>query len=115
MKKLLLSVLCLLAVFTAVVPSRGDTINGVLAQERVVNLPNDQGKWYVSVVGNASDAAYRRVLGWFEANAKPEGPQKPGPFLPGHEWHRNLPGTVRPQREGAADRAGAEAGWSRGL
>ena len=33
MKKLLLSVLCLLAVFAAVVPCLADTVNGVLADE----------------------------------------------------------------------------------
>lgn len=70
MNRVLLSV-CLLLAALAAVPAFADiaTANGVLAQERVVNLPNDQGKWYISVVGNAGDAAYRRVLGWFEANA----------------------------------------------
>jgi hypothetical protein len=66
MNRILLSLLtlCLLAV---AVPSFADiaTVNGVLAEERVVNLPNDQGKWYISVVGNANDAAYLRLLGWF--------------------------------------------------
>lgn len=33
------------------------------------NLPNDQGKWYVSVVGDTNETAYRRVLGWFDADA----------------------------------------------
>jgi len=41
------SICLLLAVLAAVVPAIADTAtaNGVLAQERVVNLPNDQGKW----------------------------------------------------------------------
>jgi len=52
-------VLCILA------PCKGDTINGVLSEERIVKLPNDQGKWYVSVVGDAKDSRYREVLGWF--------------------------------------------------
>jgi hypothetical protein len=69
MNKLLLSVLCLLAVFAAVVPCLGDTVNGVLAEERVVNLPQDQCKWYVSVVGNATDARYNEIVGWFDTNA----------------------------------------------
>jgi hypothetical protein len=70
MNRLLLSACLLLAVFAAVVPSFADTAtaNGVLAEERVVNLPNDKGKWYISVVGNTNDAAYLRVLGWFGAN-----------------------------------------------
>ena len=38
MNKLLLCVLCVLALFAAVVPCLADTVNGVLAEERVVNL-----------------------------------------------------------------------------
>jgi len=68
MKELLLSVLCLLAVCAAVVPCLGDTVNGVLAEERVVNLPQDQNKWYVSVVGNATDPRYNDIVGWFNTN-----------------------------------------------
>ena len=69
MNKLLLSALCLLAVLTAVTPCLADTVNGVLAEERVVNLPQDQGKWYVSVVGNATDSRYNEIVGWFDTNA----------------------------------------------
>jgi len=69
MNKLLLCVLCLLAVFAAVVPCFADTVNGVLAEERVVNLPQDQGKWYVSVVGNTTDSRYNEIVGWFDTNA----------------------------------------------
>ena len=68
MKKLLLSALCLLAVFAAATPCLGDTVNGVLAEERVVNLPQDQGKWYVSVIGNATDPRYNEIVGWFDTN-----------------------------------------------
>ena len=68
MNKLLLCVLCVLALFAAVVPCLADTVNGVLAEERVVNLPNDQGKWYISVVGDANDARYNEILGWFDNN-----------------------------------------------
>jgi hypothetical protein len=54
----------------AAVPCFADTatVNGVLAEERVINLPNDQGKWYISVVGSANDTAYLRLLGWFDSN-----------------------------------------------
>jgi hypothetical protein len=69
MNKLLLSVLCLLAVFAVVVPCLGDTVNGVLAEDRVVNLPQDAGKWHVSVVGNATDPRYNEIVGWFDTNA----------------------------------------------
>ncbi len=68
MNKLLLSALCLLAVFAVIVPCLGDTVNGVLAEERIVNLPKDQGKWYVSVVGNATDSRYNEIVGWFDTN-----------------------------------------------
>jgi len=40
----------------------------VLVQEHVVNLPQDQGKWYISVVGDANDARYRTVLSWFDTH-----------------------------------------------
>ncbi len=69
MNKLLPSVLCLLAVFAVVAPCLGDTVNGVLAEERTVRLPNDQGKWYVSVAGNATDPRYNEIVGWFDTNA----------------------------------------------
>jgi len=65
MNKLLLSVLCLLAL--TAVPCFADTVNGVLAEERVINLPQDSAKWYVSVVGNANDAKYKTILGWFDS------------------------------------------------
>ena len=37
-------------------------------QERVVKLPEDGSKWYVSVVG--SDARYQEILGWFNTHKK---------------------------------------------
>jgi hypothetical protein len=40
--------------------------DGVLSEERVIRLPQDQTKWHVSVVGK-DDAAYRKVLGWFDS------------------------------------------------
>ena len=64
----LLCVLCVFALFTAAVPCSADTVNGVLAEERVVSLPQDQAKWYVSVVGDANSARYNEILGWFDSN-----------------------------------------------
>ena len=64
----LLCVLCVLACLTAAVPCSADTVNGVLAEERVVSLPQDQAKWYVSVVGDANNARYNEILGWFDSN-----------------------------------------------
>ncbi len=36
--------------------------------ERVLQLPQDQNKWHLSVVGDPQDARYREVLGWFDSN-----------------------------------------------
>lgn len=65
MKRLLL-VLCVVLMASTCF---ADTVNGVLSEDRVVNLPNDQGKWYISVVGNASDAQYQTIAKWFSQDA----------------------------------------------
>ena len=69
MNRLILLV-CMLAVFASACLCVADGVNGVLVEERVINLPQDQGQWYLSVVGNATDANYQRVLGWFNSDAK---------------------------------------------
>lgn len=65
-------VLCLCLALISVVglatTVSADPTGGVLAQERVVNLPADQGKWYVSVVGSPSDV--KQLMTWF--NDTPE-------------------------------------------
>lgn len=38
------------------------------AEERVVNPPNDQAKWFISVVGEKDSAGYASVLNWFSVN-----------------------------------------------
>ena len=72
MKRLLLAFCVLFScTFLAASPfcfAQKAAINGVLASERVINLPQDEGKWYISVVGNQSDARYTEVLGWFDTN-----------------------------------------------
>lgn len=40
-----------------------------LAEERIVNLPQDHGKWYVSVIGDPQDARYREITNWFRTNS----------------------------------------------
>jgi len=82
MNRVLLSVCLLLAVLAAPCFADTATANGVLAEQRVVNLPNDQGKWYISVVGNANDTAYTRVLDWFEANVSLKGLKNKVHFCP---------------------------------
>lgn len=41
-------------------------VRGVIANERVVNLPNDSEKWYLSIVGEDGEVQYERILAWFE-------------------------------------------------
>ena len=37
--------------------------NGVMVSERIIKLPQDQNKWYISVVGEGKE--YKEILGWF--------------------------------------------------
>ena len=68
MNRLLLGV-CLVAALLAVVSTAvADTVNGVLSEERVVSLPQDAGKWYISVVGDVNNARYNEIIGWFATN-----------------------------------------------
>lgn len=64
----LLFIAALLAVLVAVNACRADY--GVMVEERIVNLPQDQGKWYISVVGNDAGENYHKVLGWFDSQPK---------------------------------------------
>lgn len=70
MNRLILLTCVLLALVASVYPCVAGSVNGVLSEERVINLPQDQGKWYISVVGDASDVNYQRTLGWFNSDAK---------------------------------------------
>lgn len=53
-------VLCLVS-FCQAVP-----MNGVIANERIVRLPEDGSKWYISVFGD-NDARYKEVVSWFDS------------------------------------------------
>lgn len=71
MMRLLSFLLCVIILScTAMHCVADEPLYGVIAEERVINLPNDQGKWYVSIVGNAKDADYRKIIGWFDTNKK---------------------------------------------
>jgi len=65
MNKLLL---CVMIVLLAATTSMADKVNGVLAEERVISLPQDQNKWYISVVGDPQDARYLEVTSWFNVD-----------------------------------------------
>lgn len=41
---------------------------GVIANERVVNLPNDSEKWHLSIVGVDGEARYEEILAWFDGD-----------------------------------------------
>jgi hypothetical protein len=66
MSRVFLSIVLLLACFAPAL-CMADAVNGVLSEERVVNLPQDSAKWYISVVGNPCDAKYKTILGWFDS------------------------------------------------
>lgn len=70
MNRLLCACLMLAMVVGLVAPSFAaqGTVNGVLVRERVVNLPQDQSKWYISVVGDVNNQRYQEVLGWFKTD-----------------------------------------------
>lgn len=47
----------------------GQEVNyGVIAQKPIINLPQDQGKWYVSVVGDQANQQYRQIANWFQTD-----------------------------------------------
>jgi hypothetical protein len=72
MRRILLALSVLCMIFAAMSPCFADTsgkANGVLVQERIINLPNDQGKWYISIVGDSRDAQYQTILKWFREDA----------------------------------------------
>ena len=73
MKRIVLSLVCLLAL--PLFACAGDKLSadpnyGVKynAEQRVVTLPQDQGKWYVSLFGDPSDARYQELQKWFRAS-----------------------------------------------
>jgi len=72
MRRVLLALCALCMIFAVMSPClaaiNGKT-NGVLVEERIINLPNDQGKWYLSVVGETSDKQYQTILKWFDKDA----------------------------------------------
>jgi hypothetical protein len=41
---------------------------GQEARERVFDLPQDENKWFISVVGDRDGAHYQMILSWFDEN-----------------------------------------------
>ena len=41
--------------------------DGVIAAERVIDLPQDQGKWYISVIGSCRSRKFYNIKKWFDS------------------------------------------------
>ena len=67
---LILSMTCVIATCTAAEPAmRADAAYGVsYAQEQVVQLPQDQGKSYLTVFGIEGEARYEQVKSWIASD-----------------------------------------------
>ena len=66
MKHILLSLVCLLSMSSGVFAIQ----NGVKhTQERVITLPQDQGKWYVSLFGDPNDPKFQLLQQWFQLHS----------------------------------------------
>lgn len=61
---------CAGAIFILIIcVANADTNYGVLAHKHIIQLPQDEGKWYISVVGNSSNSQYKQIIGWFKSNS----------------------------------------------
>lgn len=74
MRFIVIGLLCFtVCVFTCqaaeVVIEESGATNGILALERVVDLPKDQNKWHLSIVGDPGDSQYKTILSWFDIDA----------------------------------------------
>ena len=51
------------------IPTKADAQFGVLyAEGRITKLPQDQHKFYFTVMGNKNDEKYQKILGWLESD-----------------------------------------------
>lgn len=64
MRKFVLSLLCLCGLFALYAPCVASVCD---TQEQVIVLPQDGGKWYISIVGDNS-TTHIRVLRWFRTH-----------------------------------------------
>ena len=58
MKRILLTLTCLLAF----------AVSAFATEERMVNLPQDQGAWYLTVFGESEDAKFVELQSWLTAD-----------------------------------------------
>ena len=69
MKSFLVCLCLIAAVFATLAPCYAQPANGVIANERIVRLPQDGDKWFVSVVGDPQDARYNEIVSWFDSGS----------------------------------------------
>lgn len=68
----LVSILTLSSCFAVetTIEMKADAEYGVMhTQERVINLPNDGGNWYLSLYGDPADPRYQQLKQWFHTNS----------------------------------------------
>ena len=58
----------LLAMILCVPVLSAGATDGVLTEERIIDLPRDQEAWYLSIIGDGD--SYEGLLGWFENDAQ---------------------------------------------
>jgi hypothetical protein len=73
MKQLLLILLVVLSLMPSL---------SLAAEEKVINLPSDAGKWYISVIGEANDAQYKALLSAFDSTDQMQRLKSQVHFLP---------------------------------
>ena len=63
------------------------------AEERIINLPKDSGKWFVSVIGDTNDTQFRGIVKWFAEDEQLAGFRKQV-----HFWKVNIDSDVYRKR-----------------
>ena len=92
MKRILLIVIgC--AVYTALVTAVCSRAYPAETEERVIDLPKDSGKWFVSVIGDTNDKQFRGIVKWFAEDTKLAGFRKQV-----HFWKVNIDSDIYQER-----------------
>jgi hypothetical protein len=66
--RILLSIVLLFVVAFAAQFALGADNGMIPAEEKVIDLPDDSGKWYVTVMGDPKDAEYQKLVKWFDSH-----------------------------------------------
>ena len=78
MKRVLAFLLAMLVIAVPVSaqtqPTKADAAYGVrYVEEQIVTLPQDQGKWYLSLFGNEGETKYETLKSWFSTDSQLQG------------------------------------------